>query len=73
MFLYLAHEILYGIINGSMSTKFLRVKYSHRPVPVVNIGILSSDDSDREKMMNAFGDIPEPNISVIVRLIQHMK
>ena len=32
-----------------------------------------ADEADKEKMMIAFGDIPEPNISVIVRLIQHIK
>ena len=35
--------------------------------------IISVSEEDKEKMLSLFGDIPEPNISVLVRLVQHLQ
>ncbi|KAL5256100.1 hypothetical protein ACHWQZ_G011343 [Mnemiopsis leidyi] len=72
----LATEAEVNVVAGVVKQFFRELPKPLFPVEMYNdfVELLDSqDEADKEKMMLAFGDIPEPNISVIVRLIQHIK
>lgn len=72
----LASEAEVNVVAGVVKQFFRELPKPLFPVEMYNDFVellVSQDEADKEKMMIAFGDIPEPNISVIVRLIQHIK